>query len=52
MPNFLNTELWEAEAQTIGKILTGEAPASQAMMAELRQLVEVIMQKPRPLTAR
>jgi ABC-type glycerol-3-phosphate transport system substrate-binding protein len=52
MPNFLNTELWEAEVQTIGKIVTGEAPASQAMMAELRQLVEVIMQKPRPLTAR
>jgi hypothetical protein len=52
MPNFLNVELWDAETQTIGKIITGEAPASQAMVTEFRQLVDVIMQKPRPLTAR
>ena len=52
MPNFLNSELWAAEVKTIGTIITGEAPASQAMMTELRQLVDVVMQKPRPLTAK
>ena len=50
MPNFYNTELWEAESQTIGKIISGEAPASQDMVTQLRQLVDVIMQKPRALT--
>jgi ABC-type glycerol-3-phosphate transport system substrate-binding protein len=52
MPNFYNTELWEAEVQTIGKIVSGEAPASQDMVTQLRQLVAVVMQKPRALTAR
>ncbi len=52
MPNFLNSELWDAEAQTIGQILTGEAPASQDMVTQLRQLVDVIMQKPRPLVGK
>jgi ABC-type glycerol-3-phosphate transport system substrate-binding protein len=52
MPNFLNAELWDAETKTIGKIITGEAPASQAMVTEMRQLVDVVMQKPRALTGK
>lgn len=52
MPNFLNTELWAAQASTIGKILTGEAPASQDMVTELRRLVDPVMQKPRPFAGK
>jgi hypothetical protein len=52
MPNFYNTELWDAETQTIGKIISGEAPASQDMVTQLRQLVDVVMQKPRALTGK
>ena len=52
MPNFLNSELWDAEVKTIGKIISGEAPATQAMVTEFRQMVDVVMQKPRPLTGK
>jgi ABC-type glycerol-3-phosphate transport system substrate-binding protein len=46
--NFRDADIWDAENKTIFKIATGELQGTQDMVTQLRQLVDPIMQQPRP----